>query len=259
MAPKLLSISVGTLLCATLVAAPGSTYAASEAPGAQILHKEGLAAFKEGRFLEAGETFLLAYQRDPSASLLWNAARSFDKGGATTQAREAYSRYVIAEGAKAEKVARARAWLQAHPEPEIKAPPQGSSHARAETTLVRRAAKVRAQPNKAAGWTLISLGAAGFAGASVAMILAASSRDETETLQWGADYEATLSRHRELTATTEARELAAWITYGAALGLVTSGLVVLLAPPEATSEVGLKGVGFSPLAGGGHAQATWQF
>ena len=111
MTPKLLSISVGTLLCATLVVAPGHTYAASEAPGAQVLHKEGLAAFKEGRFLEAGEAFLLAYRRDPSASLLWNAARSFDKGGAITQAREAYTRYVSAEGAKAEKVARARAWL----------------------------------------------------------------------------------------------------------------------------------------------------
>ena len=228
---------------------------------AKALHDRGLEAFKAGRFIEAGEAFLSAHQHDPSASLLWNAARSFEKAADLARARSAYTRYIEHADAKTDKIGRAEDWLKQHAEQGT--PTQAKHEVRTPegTTLVHHVRETHPHPYTHSGWTLVSLGAAGLVGASVAMILAQSSRDETGTLRWGADYEMTLERHRSLTKTTETRELAAWMTYGAALGLLSSGLVLLLSerPTPKTSHAGLTEINISGDGCSVYANTTWRF
>ena len=243
-----------SLVCMTLTSMPAGAQSAPR--DARALHDQGLRAFKAGRFMEAGEAFLKAHQRDPSASLLWNAARSFENAQAIDQAREAYTRYLTSEDAKPEKRIRARTWLEANRAPEA---PLKSAKAPSLVALKPPTLQSKARPFGAIGWSLIGLGTAGVVGGSVAMILAEASREETTQLTWGADYAETLARHRALTQTTESRELAAWMTYGAALGLMTTGIVLLLARSKTEERAPQAKVMITPRPGGAHAHALWRF
>ena len=125
--------------------------------------------------------------------------------------------------------------------------------------IVQRSADSRGS-HTGLGWTLVGFGAAATIGGTIAMVLAQGSGAETETLVWDKDYEETLTRHRSLSATAEQQELAAWLTYGAAVGLVSTGLFLLLRGGE-TSEVstGFPSIQVNPSPGGLSASGTWTF
>jgi tetratricopeptide (TPR) repeat protein len=251
-------------LGALLTTAAPTVMAEGPAPDAQALHSAGLEAFKAGRFSEAAEAFVRAHEVDPSASLLWNAARSYDKAGDQPRAREAYQQYNVHAEANRDKITRANAWLEQHPTPRPGAIEEASEPQDTATggrPVIIRATTPGDSGNDGMGWTLVSLGAAAVIGGTVAMVVAQASRDETEALVWDQDYEATLVRHRSLSATTEQRELAAWLTYGAAVGLVSTGLVLLLSGAENASEVstGLSSIQVNPSPGGLSASGTWRF
>ena len=258
----------GALLCAVLAGAlllhlAPPSLATQPASDPKALHAKGLEAFKAGRFSEAGKAFMEAQALDPSASLLWNAARSFDKAGENAKARSAYAAYVAHTDANPDKSARASKWLDQHPA-EAEARPTSVQAAPKEevaraTVVIKRSSDSKGS-HTGLGWTLVSFGAAATIGATIAMVLAQGSGAETETLVWDKDYEETLARHRSLSATAEQQELAAWLTYGAAVGLVSTGLFLLLRGGE-TSEVstGFTSIQVNPHAHGLSASGTWRF
>lgn len=241
---------------------PSAALAAPPAPDAKALHAEGLEAFKGGRFAEAGEAFMRAQALDPSASLLWNAARSFDKAGDISRARSAYFAYIAHSDAGADKRTKAATWLREHPE----APTSDARTAENETStaanpLIVRRANDAGKQHVGLGWTLVSLGAAATIGGTVAMLVAQGSKDEADALTWGHAYEATLVQHRSLTSAAEQQELAGWLTYGAAVGLVTTGLFLLLKGPGGGAEApaGMSAIHVSPTPGGLSATGMWRF
>ena len=233
---------------------------------ARALYTSGIQAFKAGEFDKAGVAFMEAHSLDPSASLLWNAARSFDKSGAVKDAHKAYSGYVKHPEAKADKRSKAEAWLREHPLAPESAPrpaeeSEGLKRLEEHSPLVSQQSRPQSGHATWAGWTLVSLASVGFVGASVAMILAQSSRDESAALVWDEGYLESLEKHQRIAATTETRELAAWTTYGAAIGLMSAGLVLLLSRPEAESSMRKmpSAFGLRPEKHGLSAHAAWRF
>ncbi len=55
---------------------------------------EGERAFSRGDFAKAGESFELAYGDKPHEAALWNAARSWERGGELARAANLYRRYL---------------------------------------------------------------------------------------------------------------------------------------------------------------------
>lgn len=242
------------LATALMVAgALGFTASSASADGepARALYEQGLEATEAGRHLEAGDAFLAAYELDRNPSLLWNAARSLDAGGDTDGARALYSHYVSVEGVPEPNVDTAREWLRAHPAAIAvvdDAPPR-------VRVIVRRHG---ARGSPVAGWTLTGLGLAAAVGASITMVFAAQSRDATYGLVWDQGYQDTLSAHQRLSDEAELRELAAWMTYGAAAALLASGLVCLFSGGE-TDGPGAPTLSLGPMPGGMRAGASWRF
>jgi len=73
-------------------------FAANAAPeDAEVHYKAAMERMQAGDFKNAGASFWAAYQADPSAPLLWNAARAYHKGGELTRARELYQRFLEVE------------------------------------------------------------------------------------------------------------------------------------------------------------------
>jgi len=226
-----------------------SASAAMAAQGVDGAYERGLEAARSGRHLEAAEAFKEAYRIDPNPSLLWNAARSASTGGDLVEARRLYMNYMGHPEAKPDKAAQAKGWLEANPEQPAM---QGGS-----VTVLTRPHETLGNP--ALGWTLCGLGIAALVGGSVSLAMASQSRDATYGLTWGADHEETLAKHRQLARQTETREVAAWVSFGTATALLTSGLVVLMSgassPP---SDRGLS-LGLTPTSGGVSASAGWRF
>ena len=227
----------------------GGTALADE--GAAEAYERGVDASRSGRHLEASEAFQEAYRLDPNPSLLWNAARSATAGGDVEGARRLYHEYLSHAEAKPARIAQARTWLEDNPE--APPPPQGS------VTVLTRPPEASARP--ALGWTLCGLSMAALVGGTVSFVLASQSRDASFGLSWGADYNETLARHRQLSKEVETRELAAWVSFGAATALLTSGLVVLLAGSESAAAPAAQGLslGITPTDGGVQASAGWRF
>ncbi len=66
----------------------------------KALSTKGVALQKEGRYQEAVETFLQAYEVLPLSTLLYNIARVYDKMGRVKDAVEYYRRYIVAENTR---------------------------------------------------------------------------------------------------------------------------------------------------------------
>jgi tetratricopeptide (TPR) repeat protein len=258
---SLCAFALGGLLLLNLAPEAAAT---QPTPDAKALHTKGLNAFKDGRFAEAGEAFMQAQALDPSASLLWNAARSFSKAKDLARAKENYTQYIAHADANPEKSARAALWLEQHPsEPQTASDDAQPTRAQAgadQTIIVHRNSHGNAG-HDGVGWTLVSLGAAGLIGGTVAMLLAQASRDEAEAVLWGHGYEESLTRYRGLSVTMEQRELAGWLTYGAAIGLVSTGLILLLTTADDSPWVstGFSSIQVNPSPSGLSASGTWRF
>ncbi|MDP6943868.1 MAG: hypothetical protein QF464_06920 [Myxococcota bacterium] len=217
-------------------------------------YERGLQAARAGRHLEAGAAFMEAFGADPNPSLLWNAARSYDAGGDIQRARALYERYITQPEAGPDKVSRARRWLEQHPGPAT----EGAA-GDPRVTVLEAAGTDSGSP--ALGWTLCGLGIAATVGASITMAMASQSRDATYALTWDRGYDETLAKHERLTQEAQDRELAAWMTYGLATALVSSGLVLLLSggsDEQARTEPGPV-LGLIPGRRGLSASATWRF
>ena len=223
---------------------------ADEAAVVDALYDRGLQQARGGQHLEAGATFLEAYALDPNPSLLWNAARSFEAGGDTAQARALFERYAGLEDAKPEKATQAREWLAAN------APVTPPRVVVTDSPTEPPAGSI----GPIVGWTLCGTGIAALVGGGLSVIFAAQSRDDTYKLVWGDGYTKTLERHDQLRGETQARELAGWITLGLAAGLLGSGLAVLLSGGDEGSEFeATPAVSLTPLPGGLSAAGTWRF
>ena len=256
--PTLLS-ALALILTLTISSSPALAQDALK--DAKALHDSGLKAYKSGHFMKAGEDFMAAHAIDPSASLLWNAARSFGKSGDTARAREAYTTYIQHKDAKEEKVNRAERWLVNHPERAPAHTPEAQHSApSAPQGVPKNTPPLRSEESSRwAGWTLVSLASAGVVGASVAMILAQSARDESAALLWDEDYVATFARHQDIAETTETRELAAWATYGVSAGLMAVGLLLLLRDSDSKGGHRARSFKVLPTQDGLEIKAAWHF
>lgn len=154
-------------LCLSTPRADAATPADEER--ADFLVKDGIAAYRKGRFLEAGDRFLAAYQLVKAPVLLKNSAKAYENGGDTATARSIWE-HLLAEkiGSDADR-ADARRHLDALPAPA--APP--SSEPRLTQTV--RYAPARRPP-------YVGLLVAGFGViavvAGIPLIVAAQNRDE---------------------------------------------------------------------------------
>lgn len=247
------------LLIVSWAGSSWSTAAASEdaSADATALYKQGIQASKQGRHLEAGALFVQAYERDPSPSLLWNAARSFDRAGDRGKAAALYERYQALPDGKPDKVQRARTWLETHSEAEPEETPEAGATPEGDGVLRVTAARDTSTgaTSRVVGWTLCGTGIAAAVGGTVAMILAARSRDETYKLVWDEDYVRTLSTHDGLKSDTETRELVGWMAFGVSAALVSVGVTLLFAHTEDESPT----LGLAPTSGGLSASGTWRF
>lgn len=231
---------------------------ATETPPAQVdaLYERGRDAAKAGRHEEAGEAFSAAFELDPNASLLWNAARSYDKAGNLDRTRALYERYRAHPDANREKVDRANAWLDAHPSSARSAPPRQTQviHTTSATTQGDATGTVL-------GWTLCGLGIASAVGGTIAMALAWESQDDTYALRWDQHYADTLDRYAELSSEIETREMAAWMSYGVGVALLASGITLLVTRKTARSSAHalLPEIQINPQSGGVHAAGRWRF
>lgn len=95
-----------------VLAASASSRAAADAAEVQRLTREAHVLYKEGKFLDAAQTLLKAYELKPVPELLFNVARSYDEGGNSEEALRWYQRYLDTEGAKPDLLARAARSLE---------------------------------------------------------------------------------------------------------------------------------------------------
>ena len=230
---------------------------------AEALNAEGMARYKAEDFIGAAEAFMEAFAQDPAASLLWNAARAYDRGAAIERAREAYKRYATHPDATPEKRKKAREWLAIHP----KGPDHGSVKPTSSThTTTKSSAPLShdrvpdgaMSPQSMVGWTLNALGFSAVIAGSVVMILAADARDATNALVWDQNYKTTFSIYETKAQQAQSLELGAWLSYGAALALVGGGLALLLSK-DASQQSSSNTLGLVPTQGGVMASGSWQF
>jgi tetratricopeptide (TPR) repeat protein len=80
---------------------------AEASPSFDQLVEQGLQAYGAGRFQEAAQRFLDAYELSAEPELVFNAARSFEKALETEAAIEHYERFVSLQGTTAELRSRA--------------------------------------------------------------------------------------------------------------------------------------------------------
>lgn len=85
-----------TFLCLglALLLRSGIAVADEALEAAKTRYEQGEKAFEAGRFLEAAQSFEAAYKLSPRADLLYDAARSYDKGGNAARAVELYQAYL---------------------------------------------------------------------------------------------------------------------------------------------------------------------
>lgn len=109
MAPRVLWLMCVLLL--TVPAHPVTVWADSQ--GAEALVRQGTELFKEGRYAEAAQAFLGAYELEPEPELLFNIAWCYEKLGDNTLARQYYERFLAAPDISRSKSAKARERLNA--------------------------------------------------------------------------------------------------------------------------------------------------
>lgn len=196
--------------------------------------ERGLAAYEAGDFEAAGEFFLRAHAVQPEPELVYNAARSFEKGLLRERAVQLYERFVSLPGTTAELRARAlnsleqlRRELEAleararavesepsalpRPEPRPESPPPGAAPAAAVTPpAVDRTPEV----------LLLSGGAAAAVGAVVLGVLALDAESSFR--------DATGPERVDLKGRAEGRALAADVLWGTAATAAATGLVLWL-------------------------------
>lgn len=86
---------------------------AFSAPGdADALYAEAMGALEAGNYTHAGRVFERAYVLDPSPTLLWNAARAYQRGEGWTKAIALYERFVVMDGVKAALRERAYSYIK---------------------------------------------------------------------------------------------------------------------------------------------------
>ena len=85
-------------LCGMTFSFVGGQAMASESLSADTWYKVGMGHLKAKKFLSAGDAFHEAYKLAGDPALLYNAARSYEKGGKLEQAKKLYLTFTIQDG-----------------------------------------------------------------------------------------------------------------------------------------------------------------
>lgn len=82
------------LLCACIVTTTATALAGSPAAEAEALFAQGAKAYQEGRYEDAVNAFLAAYEKDPQPLLFYNVAQAYERLGDVRNALRAYRDYL---------------------------------------------------------------------------------------------------------------------------------------------------------------------
>lgn len=178
---------------------------------------DGLQAYEAGRFEDAAERFLSAYAIRAEPELIYNAARSYEKGLQRRKAAETYERFVGLPGTTAELRAKAldaladlRREMDALKDIRPSMPPPNPLVQTEPPPPVNRTPEIVA----------LSVGGAAAVGAVVLGVLAVDARNQFE--------DATGLERADLKQTAEDRALAADVLWGtAAVAAVTTTVLFL--------------------------------
>ena len=232
-------------------------------------HDDGVAASRAGRHAAAAGHFDAAYELDPHPTLLWNAARAWERAGRSEEARIRYLRYSaldeVGEQLREEALLRHEDLRRMEGAGRVAGGALGveARSVAASLDLV----EVRAEPSSSlppAGWALVGAGSAAAVSGVVFLMLMADDlavgrRVSNNELAGDAHdvnteffdhVDASMQRHRALGATFLA-------VGGVALGVGV--VLVMLGSRPAEADPDAVTWGLAPLPGGGALSASGRF
>lgn len=276
-----LSLLLGSLL---LVSSPLPVRADADSEVSRLA-AESHRLYQDGKYREAAQTLLKAYEAKPIPTLLFNVARCLDKAGDVSESIRYYQRFLdspqgndpaalrmtkqtaqaldrlrqvesqqkqdaLAADAKKEQermAAEERARVAEAETKAAKASAQREKEAAAEARQANPAPAAEAR-SKVPGIALIGLGVAGIGTGAVFGVLASSAANETQST-----FDPTTKP--ELRSTARTRAVIADVAYGVGGAAAVVGTILLIrslgsdAPPPATTA-GVREVGPMWLPGG---------
>ena len=87
-------------LCGTLFSIHPAHAAKPTSLSAETWYQVGMGHLREEKFISAGDAFHKAYELAQDPALLYNAARSYEKGGQLERAKKLYLVFTIQDGVK---------------------------------------------------------------------------------------------------------------------------------------------------------------
>lgn len=282
-------ISVG--VACTLLAGAVTPAQAAKCPGkpgrktASKLSDRGLVAVDEGRHADAARLFDDAFACDHHPTLLWNAARAYEKAGELDVARDRFVTYRGLPGLEPARAAEANEQVRAIDDIKrrdanagrlagrvlgaLREPAPRSPKSTKRPVADPKPAPRRGRGQRTAGYVLLGAGVATAAVGFVFMDRANHAYDGLNE-QFGAGIAegdtARLAQYDEARASAiegaDRDKRTMWAFFGAgAAAAVTGTILVLTAPKDraVAPKVTLTGIGASPLPGGAFASGAFRF
>jgi tetratricopeptide (TPR) repeat protein len=244
----------------------------------------GAQAYKDGKYEEAAEALVQAYNINPVAALLFNIARAFERAGKDDEAIRYYQRYVDAQGTELETVKKAaRSLDQLHrKEAERKAAAQeqaAKDQAEKDRLAKEQAAKDQVAKDEAArlakeqaekdkarqdaevhtvketsrpGYALpTTIGVVAVVAAAAGLSLGIVAKGKATAFD--NTYDPTL--RPQLRSSAQAFAIGADISYGIAVVAAVASIILFVRASSSSSPSATPQVAIVPLNGG--AAATW--
>ncbi|MCB9729027.1 MAG: hypothetical protein H6744_07145 [Deltaproteobacteria bacterium] len=276
---------VGAMLLGTPPARAASCPGRPGRASAGRLSDAGLRAVEEGRHAEAARLFDDAYACDHHPTLLWNAARAYERAEQWALARARYATYQGLPGLAAARAAEARERLAAvdaalqrletcgsetgHALGRLRLPPaQAPESAKLPAEAVPAAPRARSG-RRIAGGTLIGVGVATAAVGFAFLARARGAYDDLDATYGGgiaandakrwAEYDAARSAAID---DSDGERRTMWVFFGAGAAMAIAGTVLVLTAPSPGEPRGIghpSVIGAAPVAGGAVAFGGWRF